>query len=168
MKNPDFSSPGNIVMLTPTLRVSNLLDIKGYGDCWLRLCFWSRFQSAGMGEAIIWWAYSKYSCSTPSIHRPAVVYQNLRKKKVTAIRLNSPAYSKRCPLPATLTFLFLSWEALFRFNGSCSWSSEQVRWKWEKNATAPLWLCNIVKRMKYQAPEFRRLGDGIRKCKQIV
>lgn len=34
MKYPDFSSPGNIVLLTPTLRViSNLLDIKGYGDC---------------------------------------------------------------------------------------------------------------------------------------
>lgn len=33
MKEPDFSLPGNVVILIPTLRASHLLNIKGYGDC---------------------------------------------------------------------------------------------------------------------------------------
>lgn len=81
-----------VVFLMPTLRVNGCRD-----NCWPHIS-WSRLSISGLSELIIWWAYVKYSCSTPPTPKPAGIYQNLSKK--VYIRLSSPGYSnQRPPLP---------------------------------------------------------------------
>lgn len=90
--------------------------------------------------------------STPG---PARVHQNLRKRKVTAIRFSSLSYSSKCP--PSLSKL----EGTVLRTESCSQSSKQDKWEWVNHVMV---FTQFIGRMKYQGLEFRRLRND----KQIV